>query len=85
MPSYSQWNPEAAKVLVTHSRLTLSDPMDCGLPGSCVHGILQARVLEWVAMLFSRGSSCPRIEPWSLTLQADSLPSEKPDTVGTGC
>ena len=40
--------------------LTLSDPMDCGLPGSSVHGIFQARVLEWVAISFSRGSSWPR-------------------------
>ena len=37
------------KVLVTQSCLTLSDPMDCGPPGSSVHGILQARILEWVA------------------------------------
>ena len=39
---------------------TLCDPMDCSLPGSPVHGILQARVLEWVAISFSRGSSQPR-------------------------
>ena len=36
----------------------LFDPMDCGLPGSSVHGIFQARILEWVAMSFSRRSSC---------------------------
>ena len=40
--------------------LTLWDPMDCSPPGSSVHGILQARTLEWVAMPFSRGSSQPR-------------------------
>ena len=39
---------------------TLCDPMDCNLPGSSVHGILQARILEWVAISFSRGSSQPR-------------------------
>ena len=39
--------------------LTLNDPMDCSPPGSSVHGILQARILEWVAMPFSRGSSPP--------------------------
>ena len=39
---------------------TLFDPMDCSLPGSSVHGILQARVLEWVAIVLSRGSSWPR-------------------------
>ena len=37
--------------------LTLFDPMDCTPPGSSIHGILQARVLEWVAIAFSRGSS----------------------------
>ena len=36
---------------VVQSCLTLSDPMDCSLPGSSVHGILQARVLEWVAIV----------------------------------
>ena len=43
-----------------HSRVQLCDPMDCSLPGSPVHGILQARVLEWVAISSSRGSSQPR-------------------------
>ena len=38
---------------VAQSCLTLRDPMDCSLPGSSVHGILQARVLEWVAIAFS--------------------------------
>ena len=42
------------------SCLTLCDPMDYSLPGSSVHGILQARVLEWVVMPSSRGSSQPR-------------------------
>ena len=42
-------------------------------------GILQARILEWVAMPSSRGSSDPRIEPKSPELQADSLPSEPPE------
>ena len=45
---------------VTESYLTLCDPMDCSPPGSSVHGILQARILEWVAMSSSRGSSQPR-------------------------
>ena len=52
--------------------------MDCGPPGSSVHGILQARILEWVAMPSFRGSSQPGIESRSLALQADSLPSETP-------
>ena len=42
------------------SCLTLCDPMDYGLPRSSVHGILQATILEWVAIAFSRGSSQPR-------------------------
>ena len=42
---------------VTQSCPTLCDPMDCSPPGSSVHGILQARILEWVAISFSRGSS----------------------------
>ena len=42
------------------SRLTLCDPMDSSLPGSAVHGIFQARILEWTAISFSRGSSQPR-------------------------
>ena len=51
-------------------------PMDCSLSGSSIHGIFQARVLEWIAISFSRGSS--GIEPGSPTLQADALPSEPP-------
>ena len=47
---------EVASVLL----LTLCHPMDCSLPGSSVNGILQARILEWVAIPFSRGSSQPR-------------------------
>ena len=45
---------------VTQSCLTLCDPMDCSLPGSSIHGIFQARVLEGVAISFSRRSSQPR-------------------------
>ena len=46
--------------LVAQLCLTLCDPMDCGPPGSSVHGILRAGILEWVAILFSRGSSRSR-------------------------
>ena len=42
----------------------LFEPMDCSPPGSSVHGIFQARVLEWVAIPFSRGSSQPRDQTW---------------------
>ena len=67
-------------MLVAQSCLPLCDLMDCSLPGSFVPGILQARILEWVAIPFSRGSDLPDpgIELWSPTLQADSLPSEPP-------
>ena len=47
-------------VSVAQSCPTLGDPMDCSPPGSSVHGILQARILEWTAMPSSRGSSWPR-------------------------
>ena len=47
------------KVLVIQLRPTLCDPMDCSPPGFSVHGVLQARILEWVAISFSRGSSQP--------------------------
>ena len=47
-------------VLVAQLCLTFCDPMDCSPPGSSVHGISLARILEWVAIPFSRGSSQPR-------------------------
>ena len=49
------------KVFITQSCLTLCDPMDRIPPGFSVHGILQARILEWVAVPFSRGSFQPRV------------------------
>ena len=52
--------------------------MDCSLPGSSGHGILQERILEWVAVPFSRRSSQPRDQTKYPTLQVDSLPSEPP-------
>ena len=45
------------KVLVARSCPTHCNPMDCSPPGSSLHGTLQARILEWVAIPFSRGSS----------------------------
>ena len=51
---------KSVKVLVVQSCLTLCDPMDCSQPGSFVHGILQTRTLEGVAIPFSRGSSRDR-------------------------
>ena len=55
---------ESGVCSLTQSCLTLCDPMDCGMPGSSVHGIFQARILEWVATSFSRGSSQPRYQTW---------------------
>ena len=49
---------------VAQSCPTLCDPMDCSPPGSSVHGIFQAWILEWVAVSFSRGSSWPRDRTW---------------------
>ena len=65
-------------MLVAQSCLTLCDPMDCSPPGSSVHGILQARILEWVAISFSRGSSRSMDQTMSPALQADSVLSEPP-------
>ena len=67
---------------VAQSCPTLCDPMDC-----TVHGILQARILEWIAFLFSRDIPNPGIEPRSPALQVDSLPTEpqgKPKNTGVG-
>ena len=64
---------------VIQSCLTLCDPMDCSLPGSSVHGILRARTLEWVVILFSRDRPNPGTEPRSPAVRADSLPSEPPE------
>jgi len=63
--------PLKVKVKVAQSRLTLCDPTDY-----TAHGILQARILEWVAYPFSRGSSRPRNRTRSPALQVDSLPTE---------
>ena len=70
---YSPWGHKESDVLMPHyhspcvcilscfSRVWLfCDPVDCSLPVSSVHGIFQARILEWVAISFSRGSSQPR-------------------------
>ena len=70
---------------VTQSCPTPCDPMDCNLPGSSVHEIFKARVLEWVASSFSRGSSWPR--DWThvscTERRMDSLPLGLPGKPNT--
>ena len=63
---------------VSQSCPTLCDPMDCSPPGSSVHGIFQARVLEWVAISFSRRSSRPRNRTQVSQTVSDALLSEPP-------
>ena len=62
---FLRWNMKNSKLCVLRAKSlqscpTLCDPMDCSPPGSSVHGISQARILEWVAISFSTGSSWPR-------------------------
>ena len=62
-PSSRELSHESSQpkiVLVAQSCWILYDPIDCSPPGSSVHGLLQVRMLEWVAIPFSRGSSQPR-------------------------
>ena len=68
---------ESEWVKVAQSCPTLCDLMHCSLPGSPVHGILQARILEWIAFPFSRGSSQPRNRT-QVSRMADSLWTEPP-------
>ena len=65
--------------VVTQSCPTLCDPMDYSLPGSSVHGIFQARVLEWGSHFLLQGDlPDPGIKPGSSAVQADALPSKPP-------
>ena len=66
------------KVLVTQACLTVCNTTNCSLPGSSCPWNSPAKILQWVAIPFSRGSSWPRYQPRSPALQADSLPSESP-------
>ena len=69
---------------VTQTCPTLFEPMDCRLTGSSVHGILQARILEWGAISFSRESSQPRDRTRPPALEADTLTSEPPGKPSIG-
>ena len=68
---YVEWKWKWSEV--AQSCLTLCDPMDCSLSGFSVHGIFQARILEWVAISFSRDLPDPGIKPGSPALQADAF------------
>ena len=74
---------------VTQSCPTLWDPMDCSLPGSSVHGIPQARILEWVAIHSPGDLPEPGIKPRSPALQVDSLltkpPGKAPIIIANNC
>ena len=87
-----EWNLESSAGLWTQvvmlllfscqSCPTLCNPMDCSLPGSSVHGILQARILEWVA-ISSRGSSRPRDQTYISCLAGGFFTTEPPQEVPT--
>ena len=66
--SNTKWKPVSSHSLhvcwIAQLCPALCNPMDCSLPGSSVYGILQARILEWVASSYSRGSSWPRNRTW---------------------
>jgi len=76
--SLSIFLPGCVSAKTLQSSPTLCGPMDCSQPGSSVRGILQARILEWIAMPSSRGSSRPKDGIWAslclLHWQQDSLP-----------
>ena len=65
-------------MLCAQARLTLCDPMDCSPPGSSVHGILQAKILEEVARPCPRGSSQPRDQTWVFYIAGRFLTTEPP-------
>ena len=70
-------HPYLVKVSVAQQCLTVCDRVDSSLPGFSIHGVLQARTLEWVAIPSSPGDlPDPGIEPWSPALHTDSSPSE---------
>ena len=77
-PLSHQGSPKVGTVLAAQTSLTLCGSMDHRPPGSPVHGILQARILEWVGFPSPGDLPDPGIEPGSPTLQVDPLPSKPP-------
>ena len=77
-----EWTKVKSESEVAQLCPTLCDPMDCSPPGSSVDEILQVRILEWVAITFSRGIFPTQgLNLEFPTLQADSLPSEPPGSL----
>ena len=64
---------------------TLCDPLDCSLPGSSVHGIFQARILEWLAISFSRGSSWPKDRSHVPCIAGRFFTAEPPGKPNSSC
>ena len=69
---------DTAAAQLLKSGQTLCDSMDCSSPGFSAHGIFQARIMEWVAISSSRGSSDPGIEPGSPALGGGFFTTEPP-------
>ena len=76
LPLTPPGKPLKSESEVAESCLTLSDPMDCSLLGSSIHGILKARMLEWVAISFSKGS------PWGALKPTDAQLLQLPQSCG---
>ena len=103
LPHPAQWQPfwfvHCASFLCmcvcAQSCLTLCDSMDCNPPGSSIHGVLQVRILEWVAIPISRGSSWPRdptcvsciscIDGWILYHHASRETRSRDSCIGVLC
>ena len=77
------WIPGGGLVVQSHP--AFCHLMDYSPPGSSIHRISQARIVEWVVISFTMGSSQPRIKPGLLLWQADSLPMSHLGTVKMGC
>ena len=67
------WGSRSVCVLVPQSCPTLCDPTNCNPPGSSVHGVLQARILKWIAFPSPEDLPNPGIEPWLESLQIDGV------------
>ena len=75
---HAGWNKDESESEVTQLCPTLCDPMDCSLPGSSIHEISQAKILEWVAISFSRRSFQLRDWTWVSHIVGRCLPFEPP-------